>query len=236
MNLSRMSKLMIACSVLAAGAMCFSADDTVKPLVKGDNIVFFGDSITQGGSGANGYITLYTKAAQAAHADFNITTVNAGISGHKVPNLQARVDKDVISKKPTIVYIYIGINDVWHSEKGNGTSKEKYEAGLKELITKINAAGARVILCTPTVIGEKKAGANKLDAMLDEYSEISRKVAADTKTQLCDLRKAFQDYLKDNNPEDKEKGILTADKVHLNAAGNKMVAQMMLKAVGEDLK
>ncbi|HCE45514.1 MAG TPA: G-D-S-L family lipolytic protein [Lentisphaeria bacterium] len=227
---------MIACFVLAAGTLCFAADDAVKPLVKGDNIVFFGDSITQGGSGANGYITLYTKAAQAAHPDFALTTVNAGISGHKVPNLQARIDKDVIAKKPTIVYIYIGINDVWHSEKGHGTSKEKYEAGLKELITKINAAGARVILCTPTVIGEKKAGANKLDAMLDEYSEISRKVAADTKTQLCDLRKAFQDYITANNPEDKEKGILTGDRVHLNAAGNKLVAQTMLKAVGEELK
>ena len=215
-----------------------AADDTPKPLAKGDRIVFLGDSITQGGSGPKGYITLYTRSVQASHPDFELTTVNAGISGHKVPNLQARLDKDVIAKKPTIVYIYIGINDVWHGEKDpkKGTSREAYEAGLKDIIARIKAAGARVILCTPTVIGEKTGGANKLDAQLDEYSDISRKVANETRSQLCDLRKAFVDYLKANNPEDKEKGILTGDRVHLNEAGNKLVAETMLKAVGETLK
>lgn len=221
-------------------AICLSAfageEVAVKPLAKGDNIVFLGDSITAGGGRPEGYITLFTKAVQAAHPDFGLTTVNAGISGHKVPNLQARLDKDVIAKKPTIVYIYIGINDVWHGERGQGTPKDMYEAGLKDLIARIHAAGARVILCTPTVIGEKAAGTNKLDGQLDEYSEISRKVATDTKTQLCDLRKAFLDHLKANNPNDQEKGILTGDRVHLNAAGNKLVAQTMLKALGEDLK
>jgi lysophospholipase L1-like esterase len=214
-----------------------AGEDGVKPLAKGDRIVFLGDSITQGGGGPKGYVTLYTKAVQASHPDFDLTTVNAGISGHKVPNLQARLDKDVIAKKPTLVYIYIGINDVWHGEKdpAKGTSKEAYEAGLKDLIARIHAAGARVILCTPTVIGEKTGGANKLDAQLDEYSDISRKVAGETKTQLCDLRKAFVDHLKASNPENKEKGILTGDRVHLNEAGNTLVAKTMLQAVGEKL-
>ena len=218
--------------------LSLSGDDGVKPLVKGDRIVFLGDSITQGGGGARGYITLYTRSIQASHPDFELTTANAGISGNKVPNLQARLDKDVIAKKPTIVYIYIGINDVWHGENNpkKGTSKEVYEAGLKDIIARITAAGARVILCTPTVIGEKTGGANKLDAQLDEYSDISRKVAVETKSQLCDLRKAFADHLKANNPENKEKGILTGDRVHLNEAGNKLVAETMLKAVGETLK
>jgi len=219
-----------------SSTLCLSGEAAVKPVVKGDRIVFLGDSITQGGGGKAGYITLFTKSIQAAHPDFGLTTVNAGISGHKVPNLQARLDKDVIAKKPTIVFIYIGINDVWHSTRGKGTPKEQYEAGLKDLITRINAAGARVILCTPTVIGEKKAGTNKLDPMLEEYSAISRKVAVETKTQLCDLRKAFQEYLKTNNPEDKARGVLTRDTVHLNPAGNKLVAEEMLKALGEELK
>ena len=132
-----------------------AGEDGAKPLAKGDRIVFLGDSITQGGGGPKGYITLYTQSVQASHPDFDLTTVNAGISGNKVPNLQSRLDKDVIAKKPTLVYIYIGINDVWHGEKDpkKGTSKDVFEAGLKDLIARINAAGARVILCTPTVIG-----------------------------------------------------------------------------------
>jgi isoamyl acetate esterase len=88
-----------------------------------------------------------------------------------------------------------------------------------------------VVLCTPTVIGEKKGGANKLDSRLDEYADISRKVAKETKSQLCDLRKAFQEYLLKNNADDKEKSVLTSDRVHLNDAGNKLVADTILAVI-----
>src|SRR6185503_2945497 len=191
------------------------------PLKKGDTIVFLGDSITEGGVGPKGYVTLIKNALNEKHKDLGIEVIGAGVSGNKVPDLQKRLDKDVLAKKPTIVVIYIGINDVWHGENdpSRGTSKEKFEAGLKEIIGKIQAAGARVVLCTPTVIGEKKAGANKLDAQLDDYAEISRKMAKQTKSPLCDLRKAFQDYETKHNTEDKDKGVLTTDRVHLNDAG-----------------
>jgi len=228
--------------VLVAAAGFAGEQAQVKPLVKDDKIVFLGDSITQGGGGAKGYITLATKAITTAHPDFGLTTVNAGISGNKVPNLQSRLEKDVLSKKPTIVFIYIGINDVWHWKKQpdgtmtGGTPKDKYEEGLKDIIARITQAGARAILCTPSVIGEKAAGTNNSDAMLEEYAELSRKVAAETKTQLVDLRKAFLEYLKANNPENKDRGILTGDGVHLNEAGNRLVAEQMLKALGEELK
>jgi len=49
---------------------------------------------------------------------------------------------------------------------------------------------------------------------------------------VCDLRQAFLAHLKEHNPDGKEKGVLTSDRVHLNAAGNKVVAEAMLKAVG----
>lgn len=203
-------------------------------LAKGDRIVFLGDSITAGGAQKpNGYIVLIEKALKERHADLGVETIGAGISGNKVPDLQKRVEKDVIAKKPTLVFIYIGINDVWHGEKdpAKGTSKEKFEAGLKEVVGKIRAAGAKTVLCTPTVIGEKKAGGNPLDGQLDAYADISRKVAKDTDSRLCDLRVAFVDYLKEHNADDKEKGILTGDRVHLNAAGNKLVADEMLKVI-----
>jgi lysophospholipase L1-like esterase len=224
--------LRVVCAALfSIGLLNAVHADELVPLKKGERIVFLGDSITQGGVGKNGYVTKIKEELQSKHKDLDIEIIGAGISGNKVPNLQSRVDKDVIAKKPTIVYIYIGINDVWHGEKdpAKGTTPEKFEAGLKEVIGKCTAAGAKVILCTPTVIGEKKAGANSLDAKLDEYAGISRKVATELKLPLCDLRKAFVDYIKDNNPEDKEKGILTSDRVHLNDAGNKFVADTMLK-------
>jgi len=139
----------------------------------------------------------------------------------------------VLAKKPTVVVIYIGINDVWHGENdpSKGTPKDKFEAGLKEIIGKIKDAGARVVVCTPSVIGEKKAGDNKLDAKLDEYADVGRKVAKDTGSQLCDLRKAFADHIAKHNEKNKESGILTGDRVHLNDAGNKLVAETILAVI-----
>jgi lysophospholipase L1-like esterase len=230
-----MLRNLMVLTMLAVPATVRAADGSTVPLKKGDRIIFLGDSITQGGGGANGYITLIKKALDEKNKDLGIETVNAGISGNKVPDLQRRVEKDVVAKKPAVVFIYIGINDVWHGEKNpaNGTPKDKFEAGLKEVIGKITDSGAKVIICTPTVIGEKKEGANKLDKQLDEYADISRKVAKELKLPLCDLRKAFVDHLSKNNPDNKDNRILTGDGVHLNAEGNKLVAETMLKMLGQ---
>jgi lysophospholipase L1-like esterase len=226
-----MIRAFLVAVVTLFSTVAMAADDGRVALNKGERIVFLGDSITQGGGGATGYITVFKNAMAENHKDLGIEVFNAGISGNKVPDLQKRLEKDVLAKKPTLVFIYIGINDVWHGQDdpARGTTKEKFEEGLNDVIDRITKAGGRVILCTPSVIGEKKGGANKLDSRLDEYAVISRKVAKEKNVPLCDLRKAFIEHLKSNNPDDKDKGILTGDTVHLNAAGNKLVAETMLK-------
>ncbi len=200
-------------------------------LNKGDRIVFLGDSITQAGAGPKGYVTVVREAITGHHPDLGVEVIGAGISGNRVPDLEKRLEKDVLSKKPTLVVIYIGINDVWHSKNGRGTSKEDYQAGLKRIIAAIQGVGSRVVLCTPSVIGEKTDGSNELDKMLDEYCDLSRSVAADTKVQMLDLRKAFLSHLKQHNPSNKSQDILTTDGVHLNDAGNRFVAHQVLQAL-----
>ncbi len=200
-----------------------------SPLKDGDRIVFLGDSITAAGVRPDGYVTLVhndiTKSGK------KVEVIGAGVSGNRVPNLQARLQKDVIDKKPTIVWIYIGINDVWHSEHGKGTPKAEYEAGLKDIIAQIQKAGAVVVLATPTVIGEKTDGTNKLDKMLDEYADVSRSVAKETGSTLCDLHKVFGEELKKINTKNEPKGVLTADGVHLSKAGNILVAAQADEAI-----
>jgi lysophospholipase L1-like esterase len=125
-----------------------------SPLAKDEVIAFFGDSITQGGAKPGGYCRLIGDAIEKQRSDRNVKVVYAGISGHKVPDLQKRLDRDVLAKNPTIVFIYIGINDVWHSKNGKGTSKDQFESGLQDLIKKITDSKAKVVLCTPSTIGE----------------------------------------------------------------------------------
>lgn len=226
---------MLVSTMVLGGVMLMAGRATAQEQAKleaGDRIVFLGDSITQQGAGKEGYVTMVAETLAKDHADLKIEVIGAGISGHKVPDLEARLERDVLSKKPTKVIIYIGINDVWHSQSGRGTSKENFEAGLGRIIAKIREAGATPLLCTASVIGEKTDASNDLDTMLAEYCEISRKVAAESKVQLIDLNKAFWEHIKANNPENKDRGILTGDRVHLNKAGNEFVAKQMLTALG----
>lgn len=219
----------LVCAMVLLTLPNFAAESKL-PLKNGDRVIFFGDSITQAGAGPNGYITRFRKLLAERHADLNVEVIGAGISGNRVPDLEKRLDRDVLSKKPSVVVIYIGINDVWHSQQGRGTPKDEFESGLKRLVTAIQKSGARVVICTPSVIGEKTDGTNSLDKMLDEYCVISREVAAETKSPLLDLREAFRMYLRQHNPQNAEKNVLTTDGVHLNDVGNQFVAEQMMQA------
>ncbi len=111
------------------------------------------------------------------------------------------------------------------------TPRPIYEQALRQEITLICRAGALPILASPAVIGEHLAGGNPRDALLDEYTGISRKVAADMGVTFCDLRTAFRNYLQTHNPDNREKGILTSDGVYLSAAGNRLVAEWAARSI-----
>ena len=195
---------------------------------KPKKVIFFGDSITQAGVRGNGYINLLKKSLDSTKFEL----IGAGIGGNKVYDLYLRMEDDVLNKKPDLVFIYVGINDVWHKLGAKtGTDYDKYLKFYQALINKIQANGSKVVLCTPTVIGEKKNNANEVDADLNKYADGVRGLATKNNLPLCDLRKAFVDYENANNTEDKEKGILTTDRVHLNDLGNKLVADTMLPFV-----
>jgi lysophospholipase L1-like esterase len=192
---------------------------------KPKKVVFFGDSITQQGAKGNGYINLLKQTVDST----KFQLIGAGIGGNKVYDLYLRIEEDVLSKKPDLVIVYVGINDVWHKLGARtGTDYDKYLKFYQAIINKIKATGSKVVLCTPSVIGEKKDGTNEVDADLNKYAAGIRELAAKNNLPLCDLRKAFMDYEAANNADDKEKGVLTTDKVHLNPVGNKLVADQLL--------
>jgi lysophospholipase L1-like esterase len=192
-------------------------------------IIFFGDSITELGSNKGGFLTILCDRLQTAVAGRSIMLTNAGVGGNKVPDLLDRLDRDILARRPAVVVVYIGVNDVWHWEQFNkGTTERDYEGGLTTIVRRIIEAGARMILCTPAVIGERKNGDNSSDALLERYAQISRTVASSFNITLCDLRRIFLTYLKERNSENKPDGILTVDGVHLSDEGNNLVATAML--------
>jgi isoamyl acetate esterase len=194
-------------------------------------IIFLGDSLTQHALDAKGYIRLMTEQLKQNANSERFELIGKGISGNTVLDLQNRLEKDVLDLKPDCVFVYIGINDVWRfydldgqRNATGGTPKDRFETVLREIVERIQKNGAQVVLCTPSVIGEKYDGSNPEDDDLEQYASVSRAVARQTKAVLCDLRKAFIDFLKKNNPQNREEGILTTDRVHFNDAGNQLVA------------
>lgn len=195
-------------------------------------VIFFGDSITEAGVKPGGYIVKVGELAAKENKADQYEFVGAGIGGNKVYDLYLRLEDDVLSKNPDVVVIYIGVNDVWHKQShGTGTDYDKFEKFYSALIKKIQAKGAKIILATPAVVGERTDFSNELDGDLNRYSSLIRMLAERNKLSLVDLRKAFLDYNKANNPENKESGILTTDRVHLNEKGNDLVASEMWKAI-----
>jgi lysophospholipase L1-like esterase len=199
--------------------------------LKKKKVVFFGDSITQMGVNKGGYIDKMQDLLREVNKPDQFELIGAGIGGNKVYDLYLRMEEDVLSKEPDIVVIYVGINDVWHKTSGTGTDLDKYEKFYIAIIKKLQAKNIKVILATPTVIGEKNDGTNPQDKDLDLYSNVVRKLATQLNCGLVDLRKTFSDYLQKQNTSNAESGILTTDRVHLNDKGNTMVAKEMLNAL-----
>lgn len=209
--------------VLSFALLGWKAKEPVK-------IVFFGDSITQMGVQPKGYVTEIQKHIAEKHPG-QYEAVGAGISGNKVYDLYFRFE-EMLELKPDVVVFYIGINDVWHKQgAGTGTDADKFTRFYEKMIEKLKAQNIKVVLCTPSVIGERTDASNPQDGDLNYYSGIIRNLAQKHGLDLVDLRKEFLEYNRKNNPENADRGILTTDRVHLNEKGNAFVAEQMIKVL-----
>jgi isoamyl acetate esterase len=204
---------------------------------KAARIVFLGDSITEAGIKPGGYVRLVETSLHYLYPDRKIEVIGTGETGNRVPHLLARFRKDVLTKAPTHVVVYVGVNDVGRGPPpGGNTGLKAYRNGLADLIKRIKGAGAHAIVCTPGVIGENPVSPTRENRLLDQYAEASREVAANSGAKICDLRAAFTGYLERFNPQGKFRGILTLDGVHLNAEGNRFVARQIVHTFSEEFK
>ena len=128
----------------------------VSGCTNSSKVVFLGDSITQaalhikgdsiivndsiiGYHEYSGFITLIDEKIND-----DVKLIGKGVSGDKVSDLLTRYEEDVLELNPDIVFIYIGINDVWHKyDYGTGTDIDLYEGGLRQIIGDIKSQGAK---------------------------------------------------------------------------------------------
>lgn len=201
-----------------------SAQDAT--LKNGDSIAFLGDSITAGGMGSPvGYCRLVISGLEAN--GISVTPIGAGVSGHKSNDMLARLEKDVLSKKPTWMTLSCGVNDVWHGARG--VPLDDYKKNITSIVDQAMAAGIKVMLLTSTMIGEDPSNPN--NQKLAPYNDFIRELAKEKKCLLADLNGEMQEKLKALGSNGKT-NLLTGDGVHMNPEGNMMMAVGVLKGFG----
>ena len=213
---------MMAAAALMAGSTLMAGEIAVK---EGQKIAFMGDSITQAGAGPKGYVTLVIKGLEAAGV--KTTAIPAGISGHKSNNMLERLDRDALSKKPDWMTLSCGVNDVWHG--ANGVPLDQYKINITKIVDQCQTAGVKVMILTSTMIGEDQPNPN--NQKLVAYNHFLKELAKEKKCLLADLNADMQAIITKAGAE-KKGNILTGDGVHMNPAGDQMMALGVLKAFG----
>jgi lysophospholipase L1-like esterase len=194
-------------------------------LVKdGQKVAFLGDSITDGGwKVSGGYVRLVVAGLDALGV--KITPIPAGVGGNRSADMLARLDKDVISQKPDWMLLSCGVNDVWSRQVDLDTFKKNITA----IVDKAQAAGIKVMLLTPTPIGE--ASKNIFNDALPAYVAFMVQLGKDRKLPVANENAAYLTYLQ-AHPEPGNRTIVTIDTIHPNADGHQIMAKTVLAAFG----
>lgn len=207
-------------------------------------IVTLGDSITEAGGQPGGYVWLLDKYLNALYPDQHIQVINAGISGHKSTDMEARFQRDVLDKKPDLVTINVGVNDVWHAFKGfgrgpdypggngpNGVPVSVYRDKLSTMVKAAQAAGIRVVLVSPTLIYERLDSPE--NARLLGYVQAMQGIADQNHCGFIDLNAPFEEIITAyQRHAGRAANLLTTDGVHMNPAGNRVMAHEILLGIG----
>src|SRR3954466_10378616 len=100
--------------LLAISALGQTRDFALK---SGDRVVFFGDSITE----QRLYTSYVQQFVMSRYPELNVTFINSGWPGDAVNSnpcvpcagvgALARIERDVVAYKPTVVTLLFGMND-----------------------------------------------------------------------------------------------------------------------------
>ena len=119
---------------------------------KRKKVVFLGDSITQLGLQANGYITQIQALIQQEDVEQKYQLLSAGVNGSTTLSLKERLQKNELQYSPDIAVVLIGLNDVWMQQETNSTI-EQFEQDYTAIIQQLLQSNSAIVLCTLTVIG-----------------------------------------------------------------------------------
>jgi lysophospholipase L1-like esterase len=194
-------------------------------------IVAMGDSTTAGTpafkspreappAGNGDETSQYAYWLMKAHPEWEV--VNQGINAQRSDAIAGRFEEDVIAKKPAVVVIIAGVNDVYQ-----GRPAQHVKDQLAAMYRRAHAAGIRVV--AGTIIPYNTATADQNARMRDINDWIRTQGRGDPGVIVVDTRAAVA------APGDPDKLATSPDGLHPDAAGYRKMADAIAPAIAQAL-
>lgn len=182
----------------------------------------------------NGYPALV--AAELGARDKDLQFINRGVSGDRIPDVYARIVKDIIKIKPDYMSLLVGVNDVWQEfDRNNGTGASRFEKVYEILIQELQEElpDMKIIILEPFVL-EGSATRNRENQpnryelfrrAIIELAAIEKRLAEKYNLCFVPLQSVFDEAAEKAAPE-----ALLSDGVHPTEKGHVLIKNEWLKA------
>ena len=231
-------------TITVTGSGAYTGATTIQPgvlaipkLQPNDVVGICGDSITEQRQYSVN-MELYFLACQPAA---NIRSFQAGWGGEVAPGFLARLDRDVLPLKPTVVTTCYGMNDSGYGPMTEAKG-QKYREATTAIVKKFKAAGVRQIVVgssgpvDTTTWGRGNAELNAAqNKTLAALGEIGKDIAEKEGVTFADVYTPMMQAMTALKAKYGEKYHLAGgDGVHPDANGHLVMAYAFLKALGCD--
>ncbi len=223
--------------------------------VKAKRILFLGDSITHAGHYVAWIETQFRlQGVEPLPEMINIGLASETCSGLSEPDhpfprpdVHERLDRALAKVKPDVVVACYGMNDGIYYPFGEERFKA-YQDGVNKLLTKVHAAGAKLVLLTPPPFDPvpirdkgnlKPAGEEKYAyfAMYENYDDVLARYGkwimqqGERADMVIDVHTPVTQYLAEKRKND-PKFTVARDGIHPNVEGHRLIGETILKAWG----
>jgi len=218
-----------------------NAQDIIKPFVKGDRVVFAGNSITEAGF-YESYIWLYYMTH---FPEMRIDIFNGGVGGDVAGQINTRLDGDILAKKPTVVTVIFGMNDSRYFEyQKSGAAAQVMEAAVKESynsflkiqekLSKLTDIKKIIITTSPydeTMKNDKNYFPGK-SATIEKIAQFQEEAALKNNWGFVDFLRPMTEIDLREQKKNPEFTLTGSDRIHPGNAGHLVMAYLFLKKQG----
>lgn len=212
-------------------------------LKKGVRVAVVGDSITE----QKQYSKFIADYLTACYPDLDAHIVQFGWGGETAGGFLSRMDNDLMPFKPDVVTLCYGMNDGGYGSFNKGIG-DRYQKPLKEIVKKLKAANATVVVGSPGAVDDYFFGrgpnadgvterSKVYNPTLAELRDIAHTIADDAGMPFANVHDAMIDSMRKAQSSDHLGGkypVCGGDGVHPDANGQLVMAAAFLRAIKLD--